>query len=170
MERRLAEAGSAFDLWRRTSVAERARLMAQLGGTLKAERDRLARLMTSEMGKTLVAAESEVTKCAVTCDWFAAEAGRLLAPEPAPSDARRELPALRPSRGDPRGHAVELPALAGVPRRGPGGAGRQRDGAQARIERPGCALAIEALFGVAGFPRGVFTTLLLPAARRSAGR
>jgi succinate-semialdehyde dehydrogenase len=168
VESRLAEAGSAFDAWRRTSVAERARLMAQLGGTLKAERDRLARLMTSEMGKTLVAAEAEVTKCAVTCDWFAAEAARLLAPEPAPSDARRSYLRLDPLGAIlavmPWNFPLWQAFRAAIPAVLAGNVMVLKHASNV----PGCALAIEALFGGAGFPRGVFTTLLLPPARAEA--
>ena len=168
VERRLAEAAAAFEAWRRTTVAERARFMAQLGDTLRAERERLARLMTGEMGKTIVAAEAEVTKCAVTCDWFAAEAPRLLAPEPAPSDARRSY-----LRADPLGAILAVMPWnfplwqafrAAIPAVLAGNVMVLKHASNV----PGCALAIEALFGVAGFPRGVFTTLLLPPARAEA--
>jgi len=168
VERRLAEAASAFDAWRRTSVAERSRLMAGLGNTLRAECPRLARLMTSEMGKTIVAAEAEVTKCAVTCDWFAEQAERLLAVESVPSDARRSY-----LRVDPLGAILAVMPWnfplwqafrAAIPAVLAGNVMVLKHASNV----PGCALAIEALFGVAGFPRGVFTTLLLPPARAEA--
>jgi len=168
VEQRLAEAARAFDAWRKTSVAERAKLMAKLGDTLRGERDRLAVLMTSEMGKTIVAAEAEATKCAVTCDWFAEHAERLLAPEPAPSDARKSY-----LRADPLGTILAVMPWnfplwqafrAAIPAVLAGNVMVLKHASNV----PGCALAIEALFGVAGFPRGVFTTLLLPPSRAEA--
>jgi succinate-semialdehyde dehydrogenase len=168
VEKRLAEASRAFDAWRRTTVADRSRLMARLGDTLRTECPRLARLMTSEMGKTIVAAEAEVTKCAVTCDWFAEQAERLLAVETVPSDARRSY-----LRVDPLGAILAVMPWnfplwqafrAAIPAVLAGNVMVLKHASNV----PGCALAIEALFGVAGFPRGVFTTLLLPPARAEA--
>ena len=56
--------------------------MRQLAALLEADIEELAALITLEMGKTLVAARSEVSKCASVCRFYADNAARFLAPEP----------------------------------------------------------------------------------------
>ena len=51
---------------------------------LENEQDRLAWLMTLEMGKPLQQARAEAAKCAAGCRYYAANAERLLADEPLP--------------------------------------------------------------------------------------
>ena len=71
LERRLALAAEAAPRWRRTPVAERAAVVARLGALLDAEKDRLGRLMTLEMGKPIQAAIDEAAKCATGCRFYA---------------------------------------------------------------------------------------------------
>ena len=59
VDERIARAVAAFRTHRRTTFAERARLMRAAAGILDAEADHLARTMTTEMGKTVVAARAE---------------------------------------------------------------------------------------------------------------
>ena len=61
LERRLELAAEAAPRWRRTSVAERAAVVARLGELLDAEKERLGRLMTLEMGKPIQAEIVEAT-------------------------------------------------------------------------------------------------------------
>ena len=83
---KLAAAQTAFESWRQTSFEERAKLMRRAAEELRKQKDELARIMTSEMGKTLAAAGAEVEKCATTCEYYAANAGQFLAPEPIKTD------------------------------------------------------------------------------------
>ena len=55
--------------------------LARLAQGLRAEAADLARLMAVEMGKPVRDGAAEIEKCAVTCDYYAAEAPRMLAPE-----------------------------------------------------------------------------------------
>ena len=59
LEGRLALAMAAAVRWRATPVAERAAVVARLGALLDAEKKRLGRLMTLEMGKPIQAAIDE---------------------------------------------------------------------------------------------------------------
>ena len=126
VEARLARAAAAFLDHRRTTFAERARLLSTAADLLEGELPDVARILTTEMGKTFAQAKGEVAKCAMAMRWFAEHAERLLAdeaiadlgqPQPGP------LPAARPGAGR---HAVELPPVAGGPLRRPGPHGRQR--------------------------------------------
>ena len=58
VERILALAASTFRTYRNTTFAERAGWMAGAAGILESEVDRIATMMTTEMGKTLAAAKA----------------------------------------------------------------------------------------------------------------
>jgi succinate-semialdehyde dehydrogenase/glutarate-semialdehyde dehydrogenase len=164
---RLERAGQAFSSWRQVPFAERARLMTQAGDLLRERAKDYGRLITEEMGKPLAAAEGEVDKCAWVCDFYAENAERFLLAEPVATDASRSL-----VRYDPIG-----PVLAIMPWNFPfwqvfrfaapalmaGNVGLLKHAGNV----PGTALAIEEVFRDAGFPEGVFTTLLVPSSRVS---
>ena len=161
VERRLARAAEAFRAYRRTPVAERARLMTRAGQLLESEKGDLGRLMTREMGKPLRAAIQEAEKCALACHYYAQNAARFLADEPASAGARRSF--VR--------YQALGPVLAVMPWNFPfwqvfrfaapglmaGNVGLLKHASNV----PQCALAIEDLFRRAGFPEGVFQALLV---------
>jgi succinate-semialdehyde dehydrogenase/glutarate-semialdehyde dehydrogenase len=161
VERRVEKAWRAFREFRRMPIAERAQRMMRAAEILEAEKDRFGRLMTSEMGKTLKSARDEAAKCAWACRYYAENAGRLLA------DERVETAAtLSFIRYQPIG-----PVLAVMPWNFPfwqvfrfaapglmaGNTGLLKHASNV----PQCALAIEEIFRRAGFPDGVFQTLLI---------
>jgi succinate-semialdehyde dehydrogenase / glutarate-semialdehyde dehydrogenase len=162
---RLERAETAFASWRRVPFAERAKLMIQAGDLLRERAGDYGRLITEEMGKPLAAAEGEVDKCAWVCEFYAEHAERFLSAEPVGTDASRSL-----VRYDPIG-----PVLAIMPWNFPfwqvfrfaapalmaGNVGLLKHAGNV----PGTALAIEEVFRDAGFPEGVFTTLLVPSSR-----
>ena len=158
----IERAHAAFGEWRERPLAERCDLLRSLAATLRSNKAELAREATLEMGKILREAESEVEKSAAFCELLRRQRG---APAGAAGHRRRrrarELRALRAARRRPRRDALELPLRPGLPLRAAGACGRQRRAAQARVERPRCALEIEDVFREAGFPEGVFQTLLV---------
>ncbi len=89
LEDRLARARAAFARHRRTSFAERAAAMARAGAIMERDKQRLATLMTQEMGKTLTSAIAEAEKCAWVCRYYAENAEHHLADEPVATDAAR---------------------------------------------------------------------------------
>ena len=126
-----------FRTFRRTPIAERAAALLRAAAILEAEQDALGRLMTIEMGKLAKAGREEAVEvragaAASTPSTRARDARRR-----ARRDERgdRELRPLPAARRRPRGHAVELSVLAGLPLRRAGADGRQRRAAQARVER-----------------------------------
>jgi len=162
---RLERAEQAFVSWRKVPFAERGRLMRAAGDILRDRAGDYGRLITEEMGKPIAAAEGEVDKCAWVCDFYAENAERFLSAEPVGTDASRSL-----VRYDPLG-----PVLAIMPWNFPfwqvfrfaapalmaGNVGLLKHAGNV----PGTALAIEEVFRDAGFPEGVFTTLLIPSSR-----
>jgi succinate-semialdehyde dehydrogenase/glutarate-semialdehyde dehydrogenase len=161
VEECLRRAAAAFRDYRRTSFADRARWMTRAAEILDGEKEAFGRLMTTEMGKTLKSAMEEAAKCAVGCRFYAENAERLLADEVVRTNA-----ALSYVRYQPVG-----PVLAVMPWNFPfwqvfrfaapnlmaGNVGLLKHASNV----PQCALAIEDIFRRAGFPEGVFQTLLI---------
>ncbi len=151
----------AFDAWRQTSFDHRADLMRKVAIVLRQRSAEFSSLMTSEMGKPIVAAEGEIEKCAVACDYYAEHAVSMLTVRAMPSDATRSF-----VRFDPLG-----PILAIMPWNFPFwqffrfAAPSLMAGNVAVLKHaanvPGCALAIEGVFHQAGFPAGIATALLI---------
>ncbi len=153
---------AAFDGWRRTDIAERARLMREAANVLRRREAEFAALMTDEMGKTLTEGRAEIEKCAASCDYFAEHAVMLLADRPV-------------DMGGPRTKIVFRPLgtiLAVMPWNFPFwqvfrfATPTLMAGNTAVLKHasnvPGCALAIEDVFREAGFPADVFRTLMIP--------
>ncbi|MEV4726427.1 NADP-dependent succinic semialdehyde dehydrogenase [Micromonospora humida] len=160
----IERADLAFRDLRRTTVAQRAQWMNAAADLLDAERDDTARLMTTEMGKTYAAAKAEVTKCATACRFYAANAERMLADEPADATAVKAKRAF--VRYQPIGAVLAVmpwnfplwqvmrfaaPALMA------GNTGLLKHASNV----PQTALYLEDVFRRAGFPEGAFTTLLV---------
>ena len=165
VEAKLERASTAFAGWRRAPMSARADAMLRLADLVLAEKARLGRTMTEEMGKPLASAIAEAEKCAWVCRHYAEQAERDLADEELPTS-----PARAYVRYLPLG-----PVLAVMPWNFPfwqvfrflapalmaGNVGLLKHASNV----PRCALAIEDLALRAGFPEGVFQTLLLEAAR-----
>ena len=71
LETRLARAAEAARRWRTAPVAERAAVIKRVGELIEAEKERIGRMMTLEMGKPLAAAIEEAAKCAKACAYYA---------------------------------------------------------------------------------------------------
>jgi len=161
IEHKLQLATDAFQSHRRTSFVDRARMMLRAAEILEKEKDDCARLMTLEMGKTLRSAVAEASKCATGCRFYAENAERFLADEIVETGAKRSF-----IRYQPLG-----PILAIMPWNFPFWqvfrfvAPALMAGNVALLKHasnvPQCALNIEDIIRRAGFPQGVFQTLLI---------
>ena len=78
------------------------------------------------MGKPVTQGRAETDKCAGVCDYYAEHAARLLAPEPAPTEARASYVAFEPLGAVLAVMPWNFPLLAGVPLRRTGADGGQR--------------------------------------------
>ena len=72
----LAAAEKGFEIWRKTSAYDRAKLMRKAAELLRSRAADIAPLMTLEQGKPLAQAKGEVLAAADVIDWFAGEAPR----------------------------------------------------------------------------------------------
>src|SRR5580704_13595546 len=87
VDAKLDRAVAAFATYRTTTYAERARHLITAAELLEGEVPDVARILTTEMGKTFASARAEVSKCAAGLRWFAANGERLLADEPIATSA-----------------------------------------------------------------------------------
>lgn len=162
VDARLARAAETFLTYRTTTFAQRAGWLTRAAEVLDAQRESLARLITTEMGKPIAAARDEIGKSAWGCRHYAEHAERLLADEPVPTTGT----ARTFVRYEPMG-----PILAVMPWNFPFwqvfrfAAPALMAGNVALLKHasnvPQCALAIERVFQEAGFPDGVFQALLV---------
>jgi succinate-semialdehyde dehydrogenase / glutarate-semialdehyde dehydrogenase len=86
-EKAMAAAQSAFTDWRRRSFDERAEVLRAVAARMREDRERLALLMTEEMGKPIKEARGEVDKAAWCAEHYAEHAEGYLAPQHLDSDA-----------------------------------------------------------------------------------
>jgi len=164
VEDRLARAAAAASTYRLTEHAKRAGWLRAAADILDRRTDELAEMMTLEMGKTKKASVAEIGKCAAVLRYYAEHTPQILADEPVDAAAvnaskayARYLPlgvvlAIMPWNF-PLWQAMRFaaPALAA------GNVGLLKHASNV----PQTALFMEELFREAGFPDGVFQTLLV---------
>ena len=147
--------------WKHTSFPHRAALMKRTAEILLSDKQSLAKIMTQEMGKPIGQSVAEVEKCAWVCNYFADNAERFLQSELIETDAHKSFIAYEPI-------GVVLAIMpwnfpfwqvfrAAVPAIMAGNGMVLKHASNV----PGCALAIEKVFKDAGFPEGIFQTLLI---------
>ncbi|MFF3459742.1 NADP-dependent succinic semialdehyde dehydrogenase [Streptomyces sp. NPDC002730] len=167
IERRLALAVTAFGQHRTTEFSRRTELLNRAADLLEQDQQDIARTMTTEMGKTIVAARAEAAKCAKAMRWYAAHAEELLADEhPSAADLKDSGASRASVRYRPLGVVLAVmpwnfplwqvvrfaaPALMA------GNVGLLKHASNV----PQTALYLEDLFRRAGFPEGCFQTLLV---------
>src|ERR1700751_4772475 len=161
IEAKLQKAIETFATYRHVPFAQRAQWMLKAASILENEKEAFAKVMTTEMGKTLRSAVDEAAKCAWVCRYYAENAEHFLADEVVETGAKQSY-----IRYQPLG-----PVLAVMPWNFPfwqvlrfaapalmaGNVGLLK---HASIV-PQSALLIEAIFQRAGFPDGAFQTLLI---------
>jgi len=162
LERVLSRSQDAFRAWRGTSFEARAKLMHAAAAQLRGRKAELAAIATREMGKPIAEAEAELEKCALTCDYFAAHAHEFLADESAPSNATESYVGFRPLGAVLAVMPWNFPFWQVFRFAAPG----LMAGNVAILKHASnvtrCALEIESIFGAAGFPSGVFQTVIVP--------
>jgi succinate-semialdehyde dehydrogenase/glutarate-semialdehyde dehydrogenase len=161
IETKLQRAAEAFSRHRKVPFAERAKMMVKAAEILESEKEKFGRLMTTEMGKPLRAAVDEAVKCAWACRYYAENAERFLADEVVETAATRSFIRYQPIGtilavmpwNFPFWQVVRFVAPALMA----GNTGLLKHASNV----PQCALELEKIFRRAGFPEGVFQTLLI---------
>src|SRR5579872_1972445 len=161
VDQKIGLAAKTFQTFHKLPFAERARMMLKAAEILENEKASLAKLMTTEMGKTFRSAEEEAVKSAWGCRYYAEHAERFLADEVVETPASRSF-----IRYQPLGVILVVmpwnypfwqvfrfiaPGLMA------GNVGILKHASNV----PQCAMKIEEILLKAGFPEGAFQTLLI---------
>ncbi len=161
LEAALDRGHAAWSDWRVRSLVARAMPFAKAARLLRERKGQYARIMALEMGKPLAQGVEEAEKCAGACEYYAAQADVMLAPDERKTEAKDSY-----IRFDPLGTVLAImpwnfpfwqvfrfavPALMA--------------GNTALLKHapnvPQCANALVDLFREAGFPEGVFQSVFV---------
>jgi len=158
----VTQAGYGFADWSKlTPLEDRIALLRRLGDVLLEDQEPLAELMTLEMGKLYTEALAEVQKCATLCDYYADHAAEFLADEMIESDASKSYLAYLPLGVVlgvmPWNYPFWQVIRFAVPTITAGNIALLKHASNV----PQCALALQEVFRMAGYPQGVFTTLMI---------
>nr|3VZ1_A Chain A, Succinate-semialdehyde dehydrogenase [Picosynechococcus sp. PCC 7002]3VZ1_B Chain B, Succinate-semialdehyde dehydrogenase [Picosynechococcus sp. PCC 7002] len=165
IDAKLAKAQEAFQAYRRTSFSQRRQWLENAAAILERDTSKFAEIMTTEMGKTHQSAIAEAEKSALVCRYYAEHGEQFLANEYTETQATESYVCYQP---------LGI-LLAVMPWNFPFwqvfrfAAPALMAGNVAVLKHasnvPQCALAVEAILEAAGFPEGVFQTLLIGASQ-----
>jgi succinate-semialdehyde dehydrogenase/glutarate-semialdehyde dehydrogenase len=169
VDARIEEAHAAFRALKSTPIAARAEWMRAAADLLESDVENAARMLTTEMGKTIVQARAEVRKSANTMRFYAGHAEEFL------TGRSLEDPSTVGASAAYTRHEPLGVVLAVMPWNYPiwqvirFAAPALMAGNTALLKHasnvPQAALYLDSLFERAGFPRGAFRSLLIPASR-----
>ncbi|OKH12484.1 NAD-dependent succinate-semialdehyde dehydrogenase [[Limnothrix rosea] IAM M-220] len=165
IDTKLERAQNAFQSYRLTRFEQRRQWLQNAAMILERDAEKFATIMTTEMGKTKKSAISEVKKCALVCRYYADNGEAFLADEYTETDATKSYVSYQPL-------GIILAVMPwnfpfwqvfrfAAPTLMAGNVGVLKHASNV----PQCALAIEAILEAAGFPEGVFQTLLIGASQ-----
>src|SRR5688572_3821528 len=161
VQSKLEAALRMFKSWKQKSFSQRSTLISRAGKLMLKNKEDYARVITTEMGKPLFESRAEIEKCAQACSYYAEHAEQFLKDQVIPTEASRSFVAFQPLG----------PVLAIMPWNFPfwqvfrfaapslmaGNVGLLKHAANVSQ----CSLTIEKVFLEAGFPEGVFQSLLI---------
>jgi len=165
IEHKLTIAQDAFTHFRKTSFDQRRQWLENAAGILERDAEKFAEIMVTEMGKTFKSAVAEAKKCALVCRYYAEHGEAFLADEYTETDATKSYVSYQPLGiilavmpwNFPFWQVFRFAAPALMA----GNVGVLKHASNV----PECALAVEAILEAAGFPQGVFQTLLIRASQ-----
>lgn len=163
IENKLALASSSYLSYRQTSMKQRSEWLSNAADILEKDAGKWGEIMTLEMGKTLKSAIAEAKKCSLVCRYYADHAEKFLSDETIATDASHSYVTYQPL-------GIVLAVMPwnfpfwqvfrfAAPALMAGNVGILKHASNV----PQCAIAIETILKKAGFPEGVFQTLLISA-------
>lgn len=161
-KKQVTQAQNAFEAWKETPLAQRAALMKKAGEQLRNKKEHYARLISLEMGKVIRESRSEIEKCAWVCDYYADHAESFLQDEPISLPDGKKAKVIYQPLGVilavmPWNFPFWQVFRFAAPTLMAGNAGLLKHASNV----PQCALAIQEVFDKAGFPEGLFQSLLI---------
>ncbi len=162
---KLENSQQAYLQYHQTTLRERSQWLINAAEILEREKATFGKLMTLEMGKPLAAAIGEAEKCAFVCRYYAEHAAEFLADVKVETDASLSFIRYQPIGAILAVMPWNFPFWQvfrfAAPTLMAGNVGLLKHASNV----PQCALAIAEIFQRAGFPDGVFQTLLIGASQ-----
>ena len=162
---KLENSQQAYLQYHQTTLRERSQWLINAAEILEREKATFGKLMTLEMGKPLAAAIGEAEKCAFVCRYYAEHAAEFLADVKVETDASLSFIRYQPIGAILAVMPWNFPFWQvfrfAAPTLMAGNVGLLKHASNV----PQCALAIAEIFQRAGFPDGVFQTLLISASQ-----
>ncbi|MCX7553442.1 NAD-dependent succinate-semialdehyde dehydrogenase [Marinicella sp. S1101] len=161
LEARIDDSHQAFLNWRETSLDRRAQLLNAAAKVLLKNKRKFAEHITQEMGKPISESVSEIEKCAWVCEFYAKRGAGFLAPKKIETDAESSC-----VRFDPIGAVLAVMPWNypfwqvfrfAAPTLMAGNVGVLKHASNVLQ----CSQDIEDVFTAAGFPAGVFQSLVI---------
>ncbi|MCR4312849.1 MAG: NAD-dependent succinate-semialdehyde dehydrogenase, partial [Candidatus Roizmanbacteria bacterium] len=161
LEEKIDLSASTFEQWKKVSFSKKKYLMKRASVILLKEKEKLARTITLEMGKTIRESLMEVEKCAVVCNYFAEQAENIVKKEIIKTEAKESY-----IRFDPIGIIFAIMPWnfpfwqvfrAAAPALMVGNTMLLKHASNV----PQSSQLIEKIFLEAGFPKGSFQNLLI---------
>ncbi len=157
----LDNAGVAFGKWRALSFAERGDCFRRLAALLRENAENLAQTSTAEMGKPIRDARGEVEKCAWVCEYYADVSEAALQDKVIETDASKSYVTYEPLGVILGIMPWNFPIWQVLRYSAPTMMSGNTTVLSHANNVTGVALAIEKLFGEAGFPQNAFQTLVI---------
>jgi succinate-semialdehyde dehydrogenase / glutarate-semialdehyde dehydrogenase len=159
-EQAARRAREALQEWKSLTLADRCGCLERLAGVLRQEHRRSAEIITREMGKPVSQALAEIDKSIRLCHHYIDNSSRYLQEEVVPTEAHKSFISYEPLGVIlgimPWNYPFWQVLRFAVPTLVAGNTCLLKHASNV----PMAALAIEQLFRAAGFPEGVFQTLL----------
>jgi len=161
IQKKLEKASAAFKDWKKTTFTHRSELMLKVAMLLRQNKEEYAHTITLEMGKVIAEARAEVEKSAGACQYFAEHAESFLSDQIVATDARKSLVTYQPTGAIlaimpwnfPFWQVIRFAAPALMA----GNVGFLKHASNVTK----CSLLLEKIFRQAGFPEGVFQSLVI---------
>ncbi len=158
---KLDKAHKRFQSWQKTSFEDRSKLFTSLADELEKNKKEWSKLMTDEMGKPIDQAESEIEKCQWVCRFYSENAKSFLETDSIDADYKKSHVAFRPLGVILAVMPWNFPFWQVFRFAAPSIMAGNTAVLKHASNVPGCSLAIEEAFSKAGFPEGVFQSLLI---------
>lgn len=147
--------------WRTTSFEERKALLSKTAAILREKKSHLAELMALEMGKPLKDGMAEAEKCAMVCDYYAANGEAFLKDQLIKTEASNSFVSFQPIGVVLAIMPWNFPFWQTFRFLAPGLMAGNCALLKHASNVPGCGLITEEILLQAGFPKGVFQTLMI---------
>lgn len=147
--------------WSKTDFSHRAQLMKQVAKVMRADAQSYASVITQEMGKPIKQALGEIEKCALLCEYYAEHAENFLKDEIIKTEKKKSYRCYRPLGIIYAIMPWNFPFWQVMRFAVPNLMGANAGVLSHAPNSTGAALAIESIFAKAGFPKGLFRSLVI---------